>query len=269
MAPLEEGVTNSTFTFASGIRIGVCKQQLHIENKKASQSFDYLPTSNYVSFTNGNENAFKTNLQKTAQLAIREASLFNNSSLSNLNDKVLIERAHAIADNWFNNLDRNNLDYHYWHERLYRGDGNYKLFDSAGGSKALWQINAQGELYGVLKDGTGGGKSTEQQLKELNRVIDMYMAIFSVMGATNLPLGIVATYGKTLVKLYAIVSEVIIVMDPTGMDDKIQAALIELACNVNKEIMFFALGQVGEIFGNFDLLISLMGGNGLPGTGCS
>lgn len=122
---------------------------------------------------------------------------------------------------------------------------------------------------GILADGTGGGSnSIEEQLKELNRVIDMYMAIFSAMGVSNLAIGIVATYGKTLVKLYAIVTEVIIIMDPTGMDEKVMAALQELACNVNKEIMFFALGAVGEVFGNIDLLISLMGGSGLPGTAC-
>ncbi|WP_339918251.1 hypothetical protein [Yeosuana marina] len=269
MAPIEDGVTNSTFTFASGIRIGVCKQQIHIEDKTNSQSFDFLPTSNYVSFTNNDENAFKTNLKKTAQLAIREAYLFNNSTLSNLNDKVLIERTKAITDNWFSNLDRNNLDHYYWYERIYRGDGNYKLFDSAGASKAFWQINAQGELYGVLKDGTGGGENIEQQLKKLYLVMDLYMAIFSAMGVTNLALSIVAAYSKTLIKLYAIVTEVIIVMDNTGVDDKIRDALKELACNVQKEIMFFALGKIGEVMGGLDLLISLMGGNGLPGTSCS
>lgn len=88
--------------------------------------------------------------------------------------------------------------------------------------------------------------------------MDLYMAIFTAMGVANTPLSIVATYGKTLVKLYAIVTEVLIVMDNTGMEDKVAEALKELACNVNKEIMFFALGKVGEVMGGLDLMISLM-----------
>ncbi len=93
---------------------------------------------------------------------------------------------------------------------------------------------------------------------------------FTIEGSmANTSIGIVATYGKTLAKLYAIVTEVIIVMDNTGMDDKIRDALKELACNVQKEIMFFAFGRVGEAMGGLDLIISLMGGNGLPGMGCS
>lgn len=154
------------------------------------------------------------------------------------------------------------------YERIYRGDGTFKIFDPTATQKAFWQVDKNGELYGILSDGAGGGKSIEQQLKELNKVMDLYMAIFTAMGVANTPLSIVATYGKTLVKLYAIVTEVLIVMDNTGMEDKVAEALKELACNVNKEIMFFALGKVGEVMGGLDLMISLMGGKGLPGTSC-
>ncbi|MFV0593277.1 MAG: hypothetical protein ACK5M7_18025 [Draconibacterium sp.] len=268
MAPLENSVTRTSFTFASGIRIGIGKQQLNVEAKTLSSSFDFLPTSNYVSFTGNRENPFTINLQKTAQLAIREAALFGSSTYSELANTSLIERTYAINNQWLTNIPASDLYKNYWYERIYRGDGNYKIFDTAGTKKAFWQIDKQGELYGILTDGTGGGASIEQQLKELNRVMDLYAAIFSAMGVMNLPLSIVATYGKTLVKLYAIVTEVLIVMDNTGMEDKVAAALRELACNVNKEIMFFALGGVGEVMGGLDILISLMGGSGLPGMGC-
>ncbi len=270
MAPIENGITNSTFTFASGIRVGVCKQQLHIEDKKIKQSFDFLPTSNYVSFTSGNENAFKINLKKTAQLAIREAYLFNNSTLSNLKDKVLIERKKAITDSWFSNIDTNNLDRYYWSERIYRGDGNYKLFDSSGVSKAFWQINKQGELYGVLKDGTGGG-SNEDIIEGLSRMMDVMSnltAIIQQLGYLNsiggLALSIIAMYGVTLTKLYAIVSETIMIMDATGMDDKIAAVLREFACNVAKAIVYASTGNAGSIMGGLDTFIGLVVGSKSP-----
>lgn len=80
MAPIENGITNSTYTFASGIRIGIYKQQLNISEKELIESFDYLPTSSYISFTDGKQSAFKTTLEKTAQLALREAALFSNNT---------------------------------------------------------------------------------------------------------------------------------------------------------------------------------------------
>ena len=89
------------------------------------------------------------------------------------------------------------------------------------------------------------------------------------MGVASTPIGIVATYGKTLVKPFAIVTEVLIIMDASGWDEKVDGALKELACNINKEMMFMSLGKVVEIMGGVDLLIALMGGDGLPGTDCS
>ena len=270
MAPLENAVTKSSMTFAAGIRMAIIKHRIGVGESTSTTSFDYLPSSNYTTIAEASESAFKMTLQKTAQFAIREGHFYPTNTLSELKDLKLIERQKAIDDKWFQEKRDAFTNPYYWNERIYRGDGNFKIFDAAAVSMAFWQIDQKtGELLGILADGTGGGSnSIEEQLKELNRVIDMYMAIFSAMGVSNLAIGIVATYGKTLVKLYAIVTEVIIIMDPTGMDEKVMAALQELACNVNKEIMFFALGAVGEVFGNIDLLISLMGGSGLPGTAC-
>jgi len=265
MSPLDESITKSTYTFAAGLRIGVYKQQINIEYKTATESFDFLPTSNYVSFTNGEEKAFKVNLIKTAQLAIREASLFNVNTYKQLQGTHLIERAEAIANKWFNGLSYDNPLYGYWYERIYRGDGNYKIFDSTAINKAYWQINAQGELYGMLSDGTGGGSSEEtiQQLSDIMAVMSVYIALLQEMGKLNslgaTSLSIVATYGVTLTKLYAIVCEAIVIMDTTGMDDKIKEALKELAVNVAKTIGMSRFKKVGNIMSGLDSLINMLG----------
>jgi hypothetical protein len=266
MAPLEDAITTNSMTFVSGTRLAIIKHKIGVGEKASTISFDYLPTSNYITFANDSESAFKTTLQKTSQLAIREGFLFTSSTLSELKKLQLIERQKANDENWFQAKKETFANRYYWNERIYRGDGNYKIFDEAAMSLAYWQIHQKtGELFGILDDGTGGGANgIEKQLNELNKVMDMYMLVFSSIGASGLALGIVAAYGKTLVKLYAIVTEVIIIMDPTGMDEKVMAALQELACNVDKEIMFFAFGKAGEIMGGLDVIIGLMGdGTGL------
>ncbi|MCK0157028.1 hypothetical protein MWU65_07535 [Cellulophaga sp. F20128] len=266
MAPLEDAITTTSMTFASGIRIAIIKHKIGVEEKESTTSFDYLSTSNYTTLTTTSESAFKITLEKTAQLAIREGRFFTKSTVSELKNRQLLEREKAIDANWFQETKETLTNPYYWYERIHRGDGNFKVFSEGALSLAYWQINQQtGELFGMLADGTGGGSNgIEKQLNELNKVMDMYMLIFSSIGASGLALGIVAAYGKTLVKLYAIVTEVIIIMDPAGMDEKVMAALQELACNVNKEIMFFAFGKAGEIMSGIDVIIGLMGdGTGL------
>lgn len=244
MGPIQNQASDTSFTFASGMRIGICKQQLHIENKKVVESFDFLPTSKYVSFAKDSDESFKINLHKTAQLAIREGSLFDTSAFSALKDTALIERSEAIAKNWFNDLDRKSPDYYYWLERLSRGNTNFKLFDPLKSSQAFWEINVRGELYGMLGDGTGGGSSDEtvEGLEKIMKIITIYTAISARMAGMNpigvIALGVVAAYGLTLVKLYAIVCETLVIMDTSGMDEKIAEALKELATNVARAIMF-------------------------------
>jgi hypothetical protein len=271
MAPLSNQVTNDAFTFSAGIRIGILKNKVGLEGATTETNFDYIPTSKYVTFSKNEQDNFKINLTQTAQLAIREKEIYEQSTYQVLNYKKWAERATVVNEEWFAELYQRGDDALFWQEVIYRHDGSFKIIDTTAKTKAFWYINSKtGELYGILPNGTGGGTSSiEQQLKELNRVIDLYMLLFTGLGVASTPIGIVATYGKTLVKLYAIVTEVLIIMDPSGMDEKISEAMKELACNIQKEINFFAMGKVGEIMGGFDTMISLMGGSGLPGTGCN
>ncbi|MBA6153168.1 hypothetical protein [Gelidibacter maritimus] len=270
LAPLDEQVTDNSFTFATGMRVCIYKQQLHIEDEKTIESFDFLPTSNYVSFTNGNADPFRINIEKTAQLAVREAALFDTSTLTLLNGISLVERTKALSNNWYENLDRNSTDYLYWYERIYRGDANIKIFDGSGTQTAFWTINPQGELYGILRNGTGGGGS-EETIAALNRlmiVMRIYISVLKKMGALSsiggMALSIVAVYGVTLAKLYAIVCESIIIMDTTGMDAKIAQALKELAFNVAKTICYGFGGSKLDKMRGLDHLINFMGGSTNP-----
>jgi hypothetical protein len=77
----------------------------------------------------------------------------------------------------------------------------------------------------------------------------------------GISLGIVAKYGITLVKLYAIVSEAIHIMDTSGMDEQIKKAMQVLACEVAKEIEYGLSGQPGQIMSGLDNLIRLMVGD--------
>ena len=271
MTPLQDAVTSGSFTFAGGTRIGVIKAWPGINREFSTYSFDYLPTSNYVSLTADPVEGFKKTLEKTAQLAILENHLFDNSTLSALTSKSIVSSQEAGNTEWFKQLYREGPDARFWYETIYRSDGSYKLFDRSGSEKAFWRIDAQtGELYGLLSDMTGGGTNHIQaQLDELSRVMNAYSLIFAAVGYGTVPIGIVTVYGMLLVRLYAIVCEALIVMDTTGMDEKIAEAMQQFACNVMKVILLSTFGaQGGNALSGLDNLIGLMGGGGIPGMQC-
>ena len=145
-----------------------------------------------------------------------------------------------------------------------------KLFDITLEKRSYWQINTgTGELYGILPDQTGGGTNTTYaQLKNLETVLDEYSKLVSqmnlgmtMMGVGTMPVGIVATYSLTLVKLYALASEALILMNTTGMDEIIKEALANLACDVYKEILYVGLGRLGTGTSTIENLIGAMGGS--------
>ena len=270
MQPLQRAVSDQSFTFASGPRIAVIKNWPGINREFSKYSFDYLPTANYLTLSQDPLEGFKTTLEKTAQLAVIENYFFKTSTLSVLASKDIISSHEAGNTEWFRKLYSEGADARFWYERVYRSDGSFNLFDQSGSEKAFWRIDGRtGELYGLLPDMSGGGTNHIQfQLDELSRVMNVYSLIFAAAGVGSLPLGIVMVYGMFLVRLYAIATEVIILMDNTGMDEKIRAAIQQLACNVQKEIDFATLGGIGTIMSGLDNMIALYGGGGLPGFKC-
>lgn len=247
MAPLAEGVTENSYTYAAGPRIGILKQQIGIGETHSTLSFDYIPTSDYLSLDPDALKAFKTTIEKTAQLAVLENSYFPKNTLALLKDKKLIDLETAYGLNWFRDNEAVEKDPVFWNEQLrsnYYGNKTtlytpFTLFDKTASEKAYWQISHDtGELYGILYDGTGGGaRSVETQLQDIDKVVEAYGKILDHLSqGLSGALPIVAMYSKTLVQLYAIASVAIVLMDGTNMDKEIRKALIELANEVAQHI---------------------------------
>ena len=248
MAPLVEGVTQNSYTYAAGPRIGILKQQIGIGEKFSTLSFDYVPLSDYLSLDTDFLKAFKTTIEKTAQLAVLENTYFPKSTLTLLKGKQLIDLETAQEQRWFRDNKVVDNDPAFWNYQLRSHNyGNntagyyapYTFFDKTGSEKAYWQIaHDTGELYGLLFDGTGGGaRSIETQLQDIDRVVEAYGEILDHMskGLTG-ALPIVAMYSKTLVQLYAIASVAIVLMDGSNVSKEVRKAMLELANEVAQHI---------------------------------
>ena len=247
MAPLTEGVTKNSYTYAAGPRIGILKQNIGIDEKYSTISFDYVPTSDYISLDTDSLKAFKTTIEKTAQLAVLENTYFPKNTLALLKGKELIDLETAYGLNWFRDNEAVEKDPVFWNEQVRSNNYGNKtsgynpltIFDRNATEKAYWQISHDtGELYGILYDGTGGGaRSTERQLQDIDKVVDAYAKILDHMGGgLSGSLAIVAIYSKTLVKLYAIASVAIVIMDGSNVNKEVRKAMISLANEVAKNI---------------------------------
>ncbi|MCX2718092.1 hypothetical protein [Lentiprolixibacter aurantiacus] len=267
MQPIREARTKKALTIPLGYRIGVLKFKPGLFSENTELNFDYLPTSKYVTFAVDKEKSFEETLKKTAQLALLENATFTHSTLSKLKNAELALNKITINEETYS-AEHLESNYHYFQEKIFRGA--LALFDKEAKQKAFWQIDEySGELYGILPDGSGGGgNSVMAQLQELKNVVKEYEKIVALMnlgmGATgtgNFPIGVVANYSVTLVKLYSFATEAIIIMDASGIDKDVQEAIAQFACNVYKDILYVSFGPVGEAMGGIENLITALGGN--------
>ncbi|MEO1437466.1 MAG: hypothetical protein AAFV80_18130, partial [Bacteroidota bacterium] len=270
MMPLEDQVSKSHLTFPNGYRMAFSKFKVGFGDLPTSASFDYLATSRYSSITKNPAKAFDQTLEITTQLALREAILFEYNTNAVLIGKTLISSPNLrlpenkeILQPFIKNAD-------YLYRKSIRDSRYIGIFDTQAETFAHWRINAAtGELYGILPDGTGGGKNNSDISTEIGLLMDIVNTVdhaVSMVAGTGifanpiggLSLGIVAKYGITLVKLYAIVAEVIVIMDASGLEERIQKELQILACEVAKDILFAATGNAGKMMAGLTTLIGLM-----------
>lgn len=249
MAPLSDAILESSMTIPGGMRIGIQKYSPGFITGTVRSQFDYLPTSAYHTLATDTKEGFKTTLEKTAQLALREALFFKNSTMSQLIKCTWIGLDEAKKQKWFSGRD---IEGRYWYNRVYRGLP-FKVFDQNAEKRAFWQVaTGTGELYGILPNGSGGGEDVwESEVEQYNRIVLSLNLLIEVMDNIasrigggvgvnpigGLALGVVARYGELLIKLYALASQAIMIMDASFINEGIRKALAQFACQVRAEIM--------------------------------
>lgn len=265
MQPMEGFITTESITYPKGYRACILKTKPGLyENSVSVESFDYLPTADYVTVSKDGSKVynFKETLKKTAQFGLLEAAVYETSTYDLLQDVDigLKSKDYVQRDAKDKNPELAN--------RLWR-EGSHVLFDKNYQSPAYYKIDRNnGNLYANLLDATGGGKlTTEQRLQRLDEVVKGYERWASAMsagmtlsGVGGFALGVVANYGVTLVKLYALATETLILMDNRNLEEGVKEALLSFACEVAKDIVYLATGPVGTGASFVEDIIGVLGG---------
>lgn len=265
LAPLQNQVTKTGITYPTGYRMCLLKTTVGL-GQPSTFTFDYLQTSAYETMAKNKVERFSTTLKRTAQFAVREGAMFQQSTYTSLTNSDHIDSKSANKASWIKQtIAANHIDYPYWREHVLRGTAGYtQIFDVTANSKSFWRLqNRSGELYGILPDGSGGGgDKMKKQLDNLNLVIESYMLVLSLLRAGGPSLSVIASLKKAEVKLWAITCETIIVMDTEGMDDALKKVMQQLACNLYKD-MFMTFSKNANAYKSLLYVIKLMTGKSL------
>ncbi|WP_084421712.1 hypothetical protein [Henriciella litoralis] len=203
------------------------------------------------------------NFERTLLVAQAEAALFDDSTLSLLEGKSLgiIGRrpfrssgleAEDVAV-WYEHIERLRAEYPY--------PGAYFIGAADGSTKALWAVEvATGEVTGIMPDLTGGGDAKERidrQLKQLDTAITALNlaagfagAAGAVSGAGGVSLGIAASYGQRLARLYGAVALSLILMDTSGIPAAVRLAMVGMCCEIVKNITLGVFAGAGKVANN-------------------
>jgi hypothetical protein len=234
----------ASLVYEEGMRMVLFGLVPQLGTDRLKRRVDVLPTAAFSSASENSTEAFLSTARATAQLAVLESKLFPESTLSSLRNKRLVPDpgdpqavglAHGDAWNRLRSMIRNSGAAHQ----------SQRFLIPEGGGGAAWMLNpASGELFGMF-NGAGGAEIMEQikkQTEEFDAVITVYGMIFDQMrslagvpAAGGIALAVVAEYSKTLVKLYAAVSYVLIHMRAEDLDDAIREILLEFAVNAAKQ----------------------------------
>lgn len=268
-----EAINKESLTFPYGFRSCVLKFRPALYSPNSLFSFDYLPTSKYSTYSKSGDGKynFLKNMEKTIQFGALESEMFPESTFAHLKDKKLMLVENARKEERFHYSILAEKDPIFL-EKIF-AEPNYTFFDESLKAGSYFKVDYYtGEVYSILPDGTGGGGiSMKAQLDEIGRVLKEYEKLIAQMqlgiaayGTINpvggFMLGVIANYGVTLVKLYAAVSEALIIMDTSNLNEEIAKAMAQLACNVYKDILYLGYGKVGDGMAGLENLIGSMGG---------
>ncbi|MAI90370.1 hypothetical protein [Ponticaulis sp.] len=268
-------------TAEHGLRTVLFSSHTVVNSNRYIKRVDIMPLADAAVLTPSRETLVEVAFRSSAALAMGEAAMFPNSTVSLLEGKALAPislrrfrdagMAPERVEEWDAFEDRISDPFSF--------PGALHFAAEDGSVLASWTIKKEtGEVYAMLADGSGGGSAEERMmrdLQELDRIIALINLIAMMAGAAGavsglggVSLGIVAAYGQRLARVYAAVSMAIILMDDRGIAPAVKLAIAGMACEVVKAISLGVFAGAGKsadtavtIFAASENYIGMAGGS--------
>lgn len=253
--PVSAEATDILTPFQDGLQVAIVGQRPVFGADHWVQTLDILPTArvSVASEASTSEDRLRDTLRVSARTAIAERDLYGTSTASLLEGQTLVARGAGDVNPFDNTVDDELRTR--WRALLESSPRSITVLPASATPLAYWSIDREtGAMTGVLPNGSGGGAQEAQireTIKQVDAIITKYSLLINGAGAAGalspvgaISLSIVAEYGKTLVRLYGIVSITITSLDASDLNDRIKKALLSLACNVVKAIITGAVDSL-------------------------
>ncbi|MEO1231526.1 MAG: hypothetical protein AAFZ18_21720, partial [Myxococcota bacterium] len=258
--------TEELLAYQDGMRIAIVGQRPRFGRDEVQQTLDILPTARatVASEAASSEDRLRQALRVSARAAVAEAALYDRSAVSELaGASLFVTRSATPFDSSVSPEARAR-----WRWLMEQSPSALWLLPERATPFAHWRVDAQtGSLLGIIPNGTGGGdraariKDTVDQVQKIITGLSLTINAAGAAGAVTavgaISLSIVAEYGKTLVRLYGIVSITIASLDASSLDEQIRRELLLLACNVVKAIILGAVDSAPKLSSQGNVLDTL------------
>ena len=267
--PLPDAVSEDSITYPDAIRVAALTHHPVFDSDESRLSGDILPLTRYTTVTAEEDplERFRLTMERTARLAIAEASGFERSTVSLLGETPLVPFGETDREAWgraYHNRFDDFIDTTGYRNASRITHRIGALVPEDGSVMAYWSVDREtGSVLGVLPNGTNGGASNprhEAILQRLSRVVSMINLLAMATGAGGLALGVVAQYGQVLARLYAAVSMAIEMMDASALPEAIAAAKAELVCRIARRT-FLEVVPMGKAFRAVSNLMNVVTGS--------
>ena len=247
------------FCFAEqGMRCVYFASHPVLNDDKIITRVDILPTSKTYVLSPHTEVMMAMSMEAGLKLASAEAALFPGENTFDLLDGKLLTllnsdlyASNSVSPDQIAAWDRREDKF----GEIFRRPGHLTFCAQDLSTQASWVVDMEtSEVYALLPDMSGGGhraRRIEQQLVELDRVVSMMnrlaqgggkaaAGMLNPLGAHAL--GVAATYGQNLARIYAAASMAVILMDSRGIEPAVKLALASMACENVKTISLGVFG---------------------------
>jgi hypothetical protein len=216
---------------------------------------DLLPFSQWSAAAAPAE-AFASTLRRTARMAVREASLFPDSTLARLKGRVLMvlppstpAPRDGVNAPWARLLD----GYSAFHRIVPVDDGPF----------AFWAVDRQGSLMGILPDGSGGGSATDDIASQCEGVSRMAAATQLSGGGLGLAFAGLVSLQKAIALQALRAAAVVATLEDPKIPKACDKGLGDLACDWAKDTLAAATWTGYGAIDTADDVVEAAGGGGL------
>lgn len=258
-SPLRDGPSDGTrLSFETGPRVSMTVEGPILGTPRYARRLDVFPFGGASTADAGDgASRIRTTLEKTARLALGEASWYAESTFEQLDGEDLTFIGRGSTTFFSDRMDLDEEKRERWRQLLKEYEDFSKIVPTSGGPLAFWAIEREtGALLGVLDDGSGGARNfidivnSFQEIMAVAELLDLAALAASAgddlgelkgvstgLGNVSEAIGVATKVGRLLAQLFGVASLVVAALDAYQIPEIKRRDAFSTACFTLQKLM--------------------------------